>query len=196
METRRSFSGAVDVQHRSRKGRFARLWASSSPSSPTTPTRKRCSSSASDSTDKKSKKNNSPPPKRLYTFPLRGRRIVHLSILAKALSSCGNSKCKTPLALIDCRAEKKFGLASILIIPCKSCGMDNYVDTDSRDDPVHPRPGPRPFTSNRKAALGKWITLKFVNCSGKLQLFIWWTCIFLDVSIRLMCFIPSYNIML
>ena len=92
-------------------------------------------------------------------FPCLGRRAVHMRGLAEGLSECQNSNCKQPLVLLDCIKEKIFGLASVLSIPCRDCKFISTIDTDTRME-IGQQRGPRPFSSNRKAALGKSITLK------------------------------------
>ena len=43
------------------------------------------------------------------------------------LSACQNPGCGKPLALIDCVEEKRYGLGSVLVIPCQQCGMENFM---------------------------------------------------------------------
>ena len=45
--------------------------------------------------------------------------------LGEGLSECQNSKCKQPLVLLDYIKENKFGLASVLSIPCRHCSFIN-----------------------------------------------------------------------
>lgn len=87
-------------------------------------------------------------------FPCRGRRTVHLSSFAEALSSCKNPACGEPLVLKDCQSEQRYGLASVLRVPCRHCDFVSRVDTDTRMESDQQR-GPRPFSSNKKIALGK-----------------------------------------
>lgn len=88
--------------------------------------------------------------------PLHGRRVIHLRSLAEALATCKNPECRQPLVLLDCAEEKLFGLASILTVPCRHCSYENAVYTDTTLEREVNKPGPRPFSSNRKAALGKF----------------------------------------
>ena len=83
---------------------------------------------------------DSTPAKRSFSAPLHGRRIVHLRYLAVGLSACQNPGCGKPLALIDCVEEKRYGLGSVLVIPCQQCGMENFIDTDSPVTAQHPGP--------------------------------------------------------
>lgn len=103
-----------------------------------------------------------PPCKIRSEFPLVGRRAVHLQTLSDQLSKCQNFSCEGKLLLEDCTGEQRYGLGSVLKIPCRSCSLVNKVDTDTRVDSSGKR-GPLPFTSNRKIALGKFSRLFLVN---------------------------------
>ena len=98
--------------------------------------------------------------KTLESFPCQGRRTVHLSSFAEALSSCQNPVCLQPLVLADCNKEQRYGLGSVLHVPCRHCNFLNRVDTDTRMDSKQQR-GPRPFSSNKKVALGKCPLVRF-----------------------------------
>lgn len=89
-------------------------------------------------------------------YQYRGRRLIHLGTFAEALAECKNPACGKPLVLKDCVEERRFGLGSVLRIPCRSCEYVNSVDTDSRVETKQQR-GPRPFSSNNKAALGEFL---------------------------------------
>ncbi len=86
-----------------------------------------------------------------------GRRAVHLRCLAEGLSQCKNPVCKQPLVLADTTRELRYGLGSVLEVPCRSCSFVNKVDTDTRI--CNTSPGPKPFSSNVKAAAGNPIYL-------------------------------------
>ena len=50
----------------------------------------------------------------------------------------------------------------MLSIPCRRCNFVSTIDTDTRMETEQQR-GPRPFSSNRKAVLGKSVTSKLVQ---------------------------------
>lgn len=97
----------------------------------------------------------SAPPTKKAKFPIVGRRAVHLETLADGLSRCQNPSCSEELHLNDCLKEKRYGLGSVLSIRCRSCSFSNSIDTDRRVDSPNRHSGPRPFVSNKKAALGE-----------------------------------------
>ena len=98
---------------------------------------------------------SAPPAKRQLIYPVTGRRAVQLCTLAEGLRRCTNPSCLSELHLSDCTQEQRYGLASVLLIPCRSCSFVNRVDTDSRVDSSEKRRGPPAFASNRKVAIGK-----------------------------------------
>lgn len=81
---------------------------------------------------KNAQNDSSPSPKRTCAFSAEGRRIVHLRTLAEGLSECKNPSCMKPLVLADCERDNRYGLASVLSVPCKSCEYVNKLATDTR----------------------------------------------------------------
>lgn len=83
---------------------------------------------------------------------LEGRRIVELQLIIDRLRAgcCG---CKARLCLCDLVRENRFGLASILVVRCASCGLENMVQTSK----THPgsKGKRRSYDVNSKAALGE-----------------------------------------
>ena len=89
-------------------------------------------------------------------FPVTGRRVVELDLLAKELDG-GCKSCGKPLRLADCTQETISGLGSFLYIACgeESCGEINVCHTSkvhrtnagSRGRPV--------FDINTKLAAGE-----------------------------------------
>ncbi|CAC5388280.1 unnamed protein product [Mytilus coruscus] len=73
-----------------------------------------------------------------------GRRLVELLHLAQNLFC---KMCNCPLQLIDTVGERKYGLGSILFIPCSSCSACNSVETGKRSETGA-------FVVNSKVALG------------------------------------------
>ncbi|XP_052092416.1 uncharacterized protein LOC127728864 [Mytilus californianus] len=59
-----------------------------------------------------------------------GRRVVELGLLADQLKACKN--CYAPLFLHNCLKEQRYGIGSILYIPCGSCPFTNLINTDKR----------------------------------------------------------------
>ena len=83
-----------------------------------------------------------------------GRRVAELLHLAENLFC---KMCNCPLQLLDTVGERKYGLGSVLYIPCSSCKACNSVETGKRN-------GKGAFLVNSKAAIGKIhfiSTLKF-----------------------------------
>ncbi|VDI21511.1 Hypothetical predicted protein [Mytilus galloprovincialis] len=73
-----------------------------------------------------------------------GRRVVELLHLAENLFC---KMCTCPLQLLDTVGERKYGLGSVLYIPCSSCKACNSVETGKRN-------GKGAFLVNSKAAIG------------------------------------------
>lgn len=88
-------------------------------------------------------------------FPVTGRRIVELSLLANQLDS-GCSVCGTPLRLSNCTQETLSGLGSFLYITCceEGCGEVNVCHT-SKAHRARAR-GRSVFDINTKLAAGKY----------------------------------------
>ncbi|CAC5362774.1 unnamed protein product [Mytilus coruscus] len=59
-----------------------------------------------------------------------GRRVVELGLLADQLKACKN--CYAPLFLHNCLKEQRYGIGSILYIPCDSCPYTNLINTGKR----------------------------------------------------------------
>ncbi|CAC5386898.1 unnamed protein product [Mytilus coruscus] len=74
-----------------------------------------------------------------------GRRVIELFELAQNLVC---QLCNCPLNLIDTVSERKYGLGSVLTIPCGSCTACNSVETGKRNSNGA-------FVVNSKAAIGK-----------------------------------------
>ena len=57
--------------------------------------------------------------------------------------------------LSSCKGEQRYGLGSVLSVPCEECKFVNPVATDSRQprSEGHSR-GPAPFSSDAKIAMG------------------------------------------
>ena len=99
-----------------------------------------------------------PCPKNTQHFSLTGRRVFHMPALHAQLSQCRNPSSDSALHVIDCTSETKYGYASILSIPCRQCAFVNRVHTDTHQEASGPNSrGLKPFTINRKAALGKFV---------------------------------------
>lgn len=156
---------------RSAKGRFAKFDSVSCAANARAQKRKRYESEDSSVTTGclSVSPGDEPPAKSMKKFPCEGRRAVHLPSLAAALSCCKNPDCGKPLVLADCVSEKKYGLASLLSIPCSHCEYVNAVATDTHVETADQKRGPRPFSSNRKAALGKIISEMFFLCRTRLS---------------------------
>ncbi|VDI61438.1 Hypothetical predicted protein [Mytilus galloprovincialis] len=73
-----------------------------------------------------------------------GRRVIELFELAQNLMC---QLCNCPLNLIDTVSERKYGLGSVLTIPCGSCTACNSVETGKRNSNGA-------FVVNSKAAIG------------------------------------------
>ncbi|VDI44533.1 Hypothetical predicted protein [Mytilus galloprovincialis] len=73
-----------------------------------------------------------------------GRRVIELFELAQNLVC---QLCNCPLNLIDTVSERKYGLGSVLTIPCGSCSACNSVETGKRNSNGA-------FVVNSKAAIG------------------------------------------
>ncbi|CAC5366348.1 unnamed protein product [Mytilus coruscus] len=73
-----------------------------------------------------------------------GRRVVELLHLAQNLFC---KMCNCPFQLMDTVGERKYGLGSVLYIPCSSCKACNSVETGKRN-------GKGAFLVNSKAAIG------------------------------------------
>ncbi|CAG2238880.1 unnamed protein product [Mytilus edulis] len=73
-----------------------------------------------------------------------GRRVIELFELAQNLVC---QLCNCPLNLIDTVSERKYGLGSVLTIPCGSCTACNSVETGKRNSNGA-------FVVNSKAAIG------------------------------------------
>ena len=88
-------------------------------------------------------------------FPVIGRRIVELSLLAKELDG-GCTSCRKPLRLSDCREETISGLGSVLYITCgeEDCGEVNVCHTSKMHRVTGTRGRPV-FDINTKLAAGK-----------------------------------------
>ena len=86
-------------------------------------------------------------------FPLRGRRVVELNVLAEALDR-GCEACGAVLRLSDCIKETVSGLGSLLYICCSNfeCGETNTCRTNKTRRSTGAR---RPiFDVNTKLAAG------------------------------------------
>ena len=86
-------------------------------------------------------------------FPLRGRRVVELNVLAEALDG-GCEACGAALRLSDCIKETVTGLGSLLYICCSNseCGETNTCRTNKTRRSTGAR---RPiFDVNTKLAAG------------------------------------------
>ena len=86
-------------------------------------------------------------------FPLRGRRVVELNVLAEALDG-GCEACGAALRLSDCIKETVTGLGSLLYICCSNseCGETNTCRTNKTPRSTGAR---RPiFDINTKLAAG------------------------------------------
>ena len=94
-------------------------------------------------------------PSAVCEFPVTGRRIVELSLLANQLDS-GCSVCGTPLRLSNCTQETVSGLGSFLYITCseEGCGEVNVCHT-SKAHRAQAR-GRSVFDINTKLAAGKY----------------------------------------
>ncbi|XP_056005159.1 uncharacterized protein LOC130050140 [Ostrea edulis] len=63
------------------------------------------------------------------TFELfQGRRVVEFSILVDHLQR-GCFLCHTPLDLVDCEKERRYGLASLLYVRCSKCDELTIIPT-------------------------------------------------------------------
>ena len=88
-------------------------------------------------------------------FPVTGRRVVELDLLAKELDG-GCKSCGKPLRLSDCTQETISGLGSFLYITCgeETCGEINVCHT-SKVHQVNAGTRGRPvFDINTKLATG------------------------------------------
>ncbi|XP_077865088.1 uncharacterized protein LOC144350911 [Saccoglossus kowalevskii] len=81
-----------------------------------------------------------------------GRRIVQLSVLAEGLKAC--AVCCEHLVLVDCQEERRYGLGSVLYIPCQRCGAVNHVYTGSTHRNAKSNQGLPIFDVNTKLATG------------------------------------------
>ncbi|XP_022808445.1 uncharacterized protein LOC111345433 [Stylophora pistillata] len=88
-------------------------------------------------------------------FPLRGRRVVELNVLAKALDE-GSEACGTALRLSDCIKETVSGLGSLLYICCSiyECGETNIGRTNKTHRSTGTTRGRPIFNVNTKLAAG------------------------------------------
>ena len=85
---------------------------------------------------------------------LEGRRIVELALVAQRLED-GCTVCQHRLRLVDCVAEQKYGLASILEFRCRTCGLWTNCATSKTHftGPVKQRCGRSAYDVNTKASL-------------------------------------------
>ncbi|CAG2254568.1 unnamed protein product [Mytilus edulis] len=85
-----------------------------------------------------------------------GRRVVELGLLADQLKACKN--CYSPLYLHNCTKEQRYGLGSILYVPCGSCPYTNLINTGKRHRSETSKKGMLIWDVNTKCSLGKNIT--------------------------------------
>ena len=88
-------------------------------------------------------------------FPLRGRRVVELNVLAEALDG-GCEACGAVLRLSDCIKETVSGLGSLLYICCSNseCGETNICRTNKTHRSTGTTRGRPIFDVNTKVAAG------------------------------------------
>ena len=88
-------------------------------------------------------------------FPLRGRRVVELNVLAEALDG-GCEACGVALRLSDCIKETVSGLGSLLYICCSNseCGETNICRTNKTHRSTGTTRGRPIFDVNTKLAAG------------------------------------------
>ncbi|XP_063412530.1 uncharacterized protein LOC134722744 [Mytilus trossulus] len=80
-----------------------------------------------------------------------GRRVVELGLLADQLKACKN--CYSPLYLHNCSKEQRYGLGSILYIPCGSCPYTNLINTGKRHRSETSKKGMLIWDVNTKCSL-------------------------------------------
>ena len=80
-----------------------------------------------------------------------GRRVIVLGTLADEMFCKG---CSQPIHLMDISSEKRFGLASVFEVKCRTCGLSTSVASGKR----HSKCGNdcRCFTVNTKLAAGRY----------------------------------------
>ncbi|PFX31497.1 hypothetical protein AWC38_SpisGene3749 [Stylophora pistillata] len=88
-------------------------------------------------------------------FPLRGRQVVELNVLAEALDG-GCEACGAALRLSDCIKETVSGLGSLLYISCSNseCGETNTCRTNKTHRSIGTTRGRPIFDVNTKLAAG------------------------------------------
>ena len=88
-------------------------------------------------------------------FPLRGRRVVELNVLAEALDG-GCEACGATLRLSNCIKETVSGLGSLLYICCSNseCGETNICRTNKTHRSTGTTRGRPIFELNTKLAAG------------------------------------------
>ena len=99
--------------------------------------------------------NNVRDPEVCSEFPLRGRRVVELNVLAEALDG-GCEACGVVLRLSDCIKETVSGLGSLLYICCSNseCGETNICRTNKTHRSTGTTRGRPIFDVNTKLASG------------------------------------------